>query len=435
MLQPKPCREIAAFNRCLYLTIVAVLLCSTPARGDIRAIRKDKLPQDPSVLKTLAEVSAVEPMVDHWSPEWRYQTPKKEVAARLQSSLETLKKSLQASPDNEELLLFTGLVAHYSYNLDTKGSYELAADSFNQAQKLAPKDFRPMWFLGLNQCQSYSETVDGMKKFLALENSENSQQLPAAFWDDYLQCASVTNMPAHGLRAGSRANALDAQPSSFRTALLQALRERFLRPDPAAKYPAKQVWLAENSGASTVFTSFLFGMRFSSPSEWRLNLPDVQKAFGMAQFETGPYRGNAGQVVPNILVIVRPPKPDETLQDFLSSVTKEHGGSAVAAPACPAQHCLAWQATKAHGYGAEGDGHMIVTVLERDAPEFPGVLFEEPTRIAAPNDSKVHDYRLDDQLARFSGKLYYLVLLDTAASVLQPAEQAYLSFLKNMQVE
>lgn len=425
----------SVFKRCFYLTIIAILLASTRARADLKAIRSDKLPQNSAVLKALADVSAVEPMADHWSPEWRYQTPKKKVAARLKSSLETLKKSLQASPDNEELLLLTGLVAHYSYNLDAKGSYELAADSFNKAQKLAPEDFRPVWFLGLNQCQSYDQTLDGMKKFLALEDSKDSQQLPAAFWDDYLQCAIVTNMPAHGLRAGARADALDAQGTPFRKALLQGVRERFLRPDPAASYPAKQVWFAESSGASTVFTSFLFGVRFSSPSEWRLKLPDVQQAFGIAQFETGPYHGNAGQVVPNILVIVRPPKPDETLQEFFAAVTKQSGGSTIAAPACPAQQCLAWQATKANGYGDEGDSHMIVTVFERDAPNFPGLLFEQPTRAAAPNDGKVHDYRLDGQLERFSGKLYYLVMLDTAASVLQPAEQAYSTFLKNMQVE
>ncbi|MGH9571216.1 MAG: hypothetical protein ACRD4F_16335, partial [Candidatus Angelobacter sp.] len=249
--------EISVLNRYLLLAItIGVLLAATPARADLKAIRQDKLPQDPAVQKALADVSDIEPMVDHWSAQWRYETPKKKVAARLKSSLATIEKSLRASPDNEELLLLAGLVAHYSYNLNAQGSYELAADSFTKAEKLAPEDFRPMWFLAQQQCQSYTQALDGMKKFLDLENSKDAPELPAAFWGDYLQCATVTNMPAHGLRAGARANQLDAQPSPLRTGLLQSLRERFHRPDPATTYTAKQAWFAENSGATTVFTSF-----------------------------------------------------------------------------------------------------------------------------------------------------------------------------------
>lgn len=423
-------------NRCLYLIAVAVALAATPAFADLKAIHKDKLPQEAKVLNALAEVSAVEAMVDHWSDKWRYQMPKEQVAATLNRSLADLKETAEASPENEELLLLLGLVAHYSYNLDAEGTYEIAVDSFHKAQKLAPEDFRPAWFLGLHQCQSSSEFVEGMKKLLALENSKESQQLPAAFWDDYLQCAVVTNMPAHALRAGSRASKLDPQPSRMRTALVEGMQKRLLQPDPDGAYPAKQVWFAETTGASTVFTSFLFGLRFTFPGEWRLNLPEVQKAFGMAQFEVGPYAGKSGQVTPNIVVIARPPKRGETLQDLLLAVTKNHGGAAIPASVCPSQQCLAWEAVKPGMYKEEGDGHMIVTAFERDTPDFPGLSFENPAPLPnTPKDSQVHAFHPEDRLQRFPGKLYYLVMLDTASSVLEKAKQDYESFLKNLQVE
>jgi hypothetical protein len=243
-------------------------------------------------------------------------------------------------------------------------------------------------------------------------------------------------MPAHGLRAGARANKLDPQPSHFRTTLLEAISERFQRPDPASTYPAKGSWFAQNAGKETVFTSFLFGLRFSSPADWPLNLPDVKDGFGMAQFEAGPYPGNGDQVTPNILVIARPPKPGETLQDLLTAVTKKHGGSAIPATVCPAQQCLAWEATTPGMYKQDGDGHMIVTVFQRDAPEYPGLLFEEPAYpFGHSNDGKVHFFHPGDHLTRFPGTLYYLVMLDTADSVLQSAKQDYYTFLKNMVVE
>lgn len=423
-------------NRCLYLIAVAVSFAATPAFADLKAIHKDKLPEEAKVLSALADVSAVEAMVDHWSDKWRYQTPKEQVSAALNSSLAALKEAAQASPDNEELLLLLGLVAHYSYNLDAEGTYEVAVASFHKAQKLVPDDFRPTWFLALHQCQSSSEFVEGMKKFLVLENSKQWQQLPSAFWDDYLQCAVVTNMPAHALRAGARAGKLDPQPSRMRSAMVEAMQKRLPQPDPDSTYPAKQVWFAENAGASTVFTSFLFGLRFTSPSEWRLNLPDVQEGFGMAQFETGPYTGNSGQVTPNIVVLVRPPKPGETLQDLLLAVTKDHGGAAIPATVCPTDQCLAWAATKSGMYKEEGDGHMIVTAFERDTPDFPGLLFENPAPLPdTPKDSQVHAFHPEDRRQRFSGKLYYLVMLDTASSVLEKAKQDYETLLKNIQVE
>ena len=419
---------------CLILT--TVMLATTPAWADLKAIQKDKLPQDESVLNALAEVSSIEQMVDHWSGKWPYQQPRKQVAAELKSSMAAIEEEAKLSPENEELLLLLGLVAHYSSNLDAKGSYEIAVDSLTKAQKLAPQDLRAAWFLGLHQCQSGTQNQQGMQEFLEVESSPGSQQLPAAFWDDYLQCSMVNNMPAHGLRAGERANKLDPQPSQVRSVLLEAIGERFQRPDPAATYPAKEVWFAQNARRETVFTSFLFGLRFSSPAEWRLNLPDVKEGFGMAQFEAGPYPGKGDEVTPNILVIARPPKPGETLQDLLTAVTKKYGGSAIPARVCPAHECLAWEATTPGMYKQDGDGHMIVTVFQRDAPEYPDLLFEEPAYpFEHSNDGKVHFFRPGDHLTRFAGTLYYLVMVDTADSVLQNARQDYDTFLKNMVVE
>lgn len=178
----------------------------------------------------------------------------------------------------------------------------------------------------------------------------------------------------------------------------------------------------------------MFGLRFSSPGTWRLDLEDVQKSFGMARFDTGPFEGKAGKVFPTILVIVRPPKPGETLQDFFKAVTPTQG-VAIPAAVCPARECLAAEAVKAGAYKKEGNGYALITVFNRETPEFPGVLFEEPTPPIVEQDGEVHSFTPNKRFGRISGALYYLVLLDTADSVLQKGRDEYEIFLKNMQVE
>jgi hypothetical protein len=409
-----------------------VILSATHALAGLKDIHSDKLPNGTTVLDAYKQLVEMESMVRNWQAEWRYERPKDGVLSRVNTSVRELQEAAKSASENEELLLLLGLAAHYSYNLDVQENYKVALDSLERAQKLAPQDYRPTWFLGIHLCQA-SQLKPGMDKFLSVERALPWEQLPAGFWDDYLECSVVTDMPAHALRAGAHATKLDPQPSHDRDFLLETAGKRFLAPDLAATYSAKQVWSGENSGAETVLTSSMFGLRLSSPGKWALNLPEVQKAFGMAQFQTGPHGGKSGKVFPNILVLVRPPKAGETLQDFFKAVAQ--AGASTTAPACPAQECLALTAVKPGAYKQEGDGHVFITVFKRDAPEFPGLLFEEPMALPDTKDGKVHYFHPNERLRRLEGPLYYLVMLDTASSVLQEAQREYGTFLKNMQVE
>jgi hypothetical protein len=169
--------------------------------ADIAAIHASALPQEPAVLAALDDAKQLEPYCKFWSNDWQNPVPKNEVATRLGKDLESLTLAIKNHPDSEELLL-TGLVARYAYNLDVEGSHDMAISALEQAQTLAPADFRPLWFRATLQCQTV-EMKPGADEFLSVEASHSWDQLPVAFWDDYIECAYVTNMPAHVLRAAS----------------------------------------------------------------------------------------------------------------------------------------------------------------------------------------------------------------------------------------
>lgn len=80
------------------------------------------------------------------------------------------------------------------------------------------------------------------------------------------------------------------------------------------------------------------------------------------------------------------------------------------------------------------DGSFIV--FKRDQPEYPGLIFESPYEIPKSDGKEGHSYYRPDQTQqRIPGKLYYLVLLDTAAPIEEPAMKDFDFFLENLTVE
>jgi hypothetical protein len=425
----------ASMKRCLHVMLLAVALSiSVPAIAGVKDIRKEKLPPDSAVAKVYADVEAIEEYVRVWSDSWPYPVPKNEVASRLKTSLAELQKALTSTPDNEELLLLTGLVAQYAHNVDVEGAPGAAESSFEKARKIAPGDFRADWFLAVFRCES-GLIKQGMEAMLALEASRNWSQLPSSFWDDYLYCALIANMPAHALRASNYATKLQASSSKDRDVLLDLARKRFTTPDSAATYGAHEVWTGENRGLQTIFTSTMFGISFSSQSSWRAKVADVSKGVGMIQFQTDPHPGKFGQVYPNILVIVRQPKLGESLADFQQSILQGKSAKSIPATTCPSQDCLAAEIVEPAGYKTEGDAHFVMTVFKRDSPEFPGLLFEVVSGPPISGSDQPQYFRSTERLHRLDGPLYYLVGLDSADSVLVQAKSDYEAFLKSIQVE
>lgn len=409
----------------MFLALFVVL--STPLHAGIAAIHKDKLPQDASVLSAYEDIKALEPYVKSWSPQWTHPIAKESAVARLQSSMAALQKAAAAAPESEELQLLLGLCAHYAYNVDEGSAFEVAVAGFEKAGKLTPVDLRPDWFLGTHYCQSL-ETKQGMERFLAIEARSVPSELPVAFWDDYMNCATVTNMPAHVLRAAS--NAAAAGASDDREFLVSVARKRTLPVDAEAEYEAKRAWSYQQVNDGYRFLNSACGMEISSKAEWQISFPPLQKGTCVAQIKVGPYNS----ITPNLLLLARQAKPGETLADFLQSFLAEKPSKPSEAPACPVSKCLAIESLVPGMYKDAGDGLGLLAAFERDAPRFPGILFEQPW--APPKDKEgLKFYHPDEALQRMPGKLYYLVLLDTATSVKDQARADYTEFLKSMRVE
>jgi len=406
---------------------------STPA--SLKEIQREKLPRDPSVEKAYADLTTIESMVRYWSQNWTFKTPKEEVVAQLKGSLKTIKEATAAHPENEELWLLTGLVAGYAYNLDLDGAYELAIDSLGKAKRLSPDDFRPQWFQSRLVCQT-QKTKEGMDGFLALEYRAAPGRLPADFWDDYLFCTTVTNMPAHALRAADHLQALHASPSDYRDELVKINGKRFLAADAAESYKSAAIWSNYKTDQAVNFVNTMFGFQFSTPPDWKISLGDAQGGQTAVQIEMNSFKTTAGEVTPNILIVARRPRNGETLDEFMKTFLKGQPAVAAKVSECPSQECIAAEQVGKGMYGAAGDGHAIMAAFQREEPAFPGILFEQPLGLPDPGESKeVKYYHPEERFHRLQGTLYYFVLLDTASSILDRATIEYAKFLLTLKAE
>ncbi len=411
------------------------LLLSTPAVAEIASIHASALPQESAVLAALDDAQQMEPYSHSWSSNWRYPITKDEVATRLGKDLAFLLLAQKNHPENTELNLLTGLVAHFAYNVDVPNSYDAAMNSLAQASKQHPEDLRGTWFHASMLCQT-SQPKGGAEEFLSLESSHPWNQLPIAFWDDYLECATVTNMPAHALRASSYLTQLHAPLSAMRDFLTNLAHKRFVEFDPKTKYEAKQIWWGSNADHDPAFTGTSCGISLRAHPDWSIENIGLSGEGCFAIFSTGPYPAVEGRLAPEILLIARQPKENETLQQFAAKFTSKGKFEPITTPKCPSQICISMRGIQQGMYGKNGDGHGEIVVFERNQPDFPGLIFEAPTQIPKSDGKTGKEfYRPSQTQQRMPGKLYYLVLLDTASSIEEPATKDFDFFLQNLTVE
>ncbi|HEV2463918.1 MAG TPA: hypothetical protein VGT04_08945 [Acidobacteriaceae bacterium] len=417
--------------------LLVVILCTSTVpllHADIAAIHTDELPQEKAVLQALDDARQMETYSHVWSPEWNFPLSKQEVAKHLGKDLGSLEHALKRHPENEELALLTGLVGRYAYNVDVKGSPDATLSALSQAETLNPSDVRVPWFRATFFCETLHPSK-GESEFLSLEASHPWDQLPAAFWVDYMECAYLTHMYVHVLRAEDHLGKLHGANTPLSNTYIGGARKHFVPFDPK-NFDPKKMWEGYSEGNSVSITSTACGLRIQVNKEWKIDALDMVAGSCVASFSSGPYKAVKGSLSPEIFVLIHPPLQNETLDEFSRKFLTKGTFEPDALARCPANHCISLKGEEPGMYRENGDGHPRVVIFERDEPAYPGLIFEAPSGDPKPDKSGPFVMHDDSRIQqRIRGKLYYLVILDTAASIEGPALKDFDFFLSNLTVE
>jgi hypothetical protein len=155
----------------------------------------------------------------------------------------------------------------------------------------------------------------------------------------------------------------------------------------------------------------------------------------MAQFNTGSYKAVVDYLRPGVLLLIQRPKQDETLHEYSKKFLSGGTFEADQLLHCPVANCISLKGLQPGMYKGDGDGHGRLVMFERDQPEFPGLALESPVGPSGPGDKFVAYYRPNQIQQRMPGKLFYVVLLDTAASIEEPALKDFDFFLQSLFVD
>ena len=243
-------------------------------------------------------------------------------------------------------------------------------------------------------------------------------------------------MPAHALRAADHLKALSAPASERRDVIAEAAAKRFETVDLSKQYDPREAWTAQSLSEGFEFTSTACGVRLRAHGEWTVNQLALSKGSCVVYFSTGPYKATKHRLRPSVMLLVQRAKDGESLQEYAGKLIKDGSIDKGGSVPCPVERCLSFKASEPGMYGKDGDGKGRLVAFERDEPAFPGLALEAPHDAPKPDAKEgMQYYRPVQTQHRIPGKLYYVVLLDAASSIEQPAMGDFEFFLKNLTVE
>jgi hypothetical protein len=420
--------------------VALLFLFAIPAFSQIRQIDPSKLPQTSAVQHAYTDLLPIDPFAQTSESTWPFPVPKVDVASRFSLALQTLQKAQRQDPDNKELEIFTGLVAHLACNLGIKEAYDPA---LYLLQSQASTDLRAAWFLGIHLCQS-NNPVAGMQLLLRVETSSTS--LPGAFWQGYATCAALTNMPMHAVRAYDNAHKA-AGGSPIDEQLEQIARGKIKPGSLTESYPAKQAWYPERTGSGNRVTSSLCGESFTTNPGSHLNLRDARFGTCLVTIDTDTYPSRYGPSSASLLLGAQAAKPGEsldafsqrTLAAFVKGIANGPGHASqtpLAGIRCPVATCLSFEIITDKLYRPEGGAHLLAVFFQSDQPAYPSLRFETPQPPKASNNSTAPPYPQPEQtMQRCDGTLYMFVTLDANLDIYPRARADFDALLKSLVID
>jgi len=163
---------------CFFITTFISL--QSAYAGHLEHINVERLTQDEEIVNNMVKMKKLEPYVENWVHQWNFKIGKDEVINEINTLHSEINGYLENDSLNGELFLYSGLVAHYSYNLDLQEYWDLAEAHLLRAGELMKRDFRPDWFLGLHYVKS-NYVKEGMSLFLDIASERDIEN--GLFWE------------------------------------------------------------------------------------------------------------------------------------------------------------------------------------------------------------------------------------------------------------
>ncbi len=404
----------------LLFTILSVLSVS----GNINHIKLDKIPDFEKYVDRFSFLIVNQEYYNHWQPEWKFEVSKESVVDELEACFKIFEA---LPPNNTEVCLLLGDIAHYLYNLDEHTYHQHAVDYYTLAAEVAPDDYRTFWFMA-NHFALSGELAYSIELY-----QKSQQQLPenepAAFWEDYSFATALANMPSNCLYAMDRSKAISGKRGYFETELGESVSGRILPVSRDSSYRFDDLWTV--AGEDTLsFISRPLGMKVMIDTSWQIQLYDFSDKKSAVMFSPPSITSATGsEITYTIALIARVAERDVNLKEYVESFISEYPDRNEYDLTNKYPGILSWEMRKKDMYAELGGAHLHMAGIKRTRPEYPGLLLEEPTTM--PLSTEIAYFRASSSLDRFHGDIFYVFILDACEDIYPEALKVFRDLLEN----
>jgi hypothetical protein len=364
---------------------------------------------------------------NHWVPEWTYDANKDSLILGLKNCFTTFK---QLDSNNIEINLLLGDISHYLYNLNEEDYNDSAIIYYNRAHILDPKDFRPFWFKGNHYALSNNQQ-ESVKNFLDAQ-SILPKIVPADFWNEFAYATALANMPSHSIYAMDKAKEVLKEPGYFEVQLGETVRKRIVPVNRDSSYSYNQIWAASVSDYIT-FICRPLGLKIIVDSTWNINLYPYQKYQSIVTIVPPAIKNKSGrEITYTIALIIKSERKGDKIDSFINNFISRYPVITKIYFSEKYNDMIAFEIKDKSMYKEIGGAHMNMLGIKREKPLYPGLKLEEP--ISIPNDGKPGEmtyYTVGNSLDRFTGTLYYAIMLDACEDIYPQALKVFADMFNN----
>ncbi|MDX1960466.1 MAG: hypothetical protein SFU98_17990 [Leptospiraceae bacterium] len=418
----------------LIAIILSLNLTILNLSASIRDIQYENIPEVKSIEPLLDDLFKYEVTYKNWIEKWEFDIPKKDVIRKLKNLHKELESRLKKDSKNMDTILLKGLVEHFLYNLDETEFNKKAISSFENAYKIDQRDIRPHWFLGKHLIKS-AKIIEGMNHLISIKKGAPYKDLPANFWEDYAEGASISSMPSNALIALDYAKEILGKPSKLESLVGETWRKVLVSSDEQTRIIRDELWLINSNLDNSIdFTSRTLGIQVSSvPENWQIGGSDYANNGAYINFKLPPELGiNKIKVYSNINIIAKVGTKEESFDQFVNKITDRYEEKKPIKFNVPYENYIAFQVNVPDIYKEQGGAIFQYIAFEREQPKHPGTTLEKPIDLNSKPGTNY--FRPVNRYTRLSNKIYYFISIDTCKAVSKNSLKMFDEFLRKKMI-
>ena len=413
-------------NKSTVISFLFLLLNVYAAFGNINSIDPKKIENGERYLSCFTYLKDNQTLFDHWSQEWKQDKSKEEVISKLKEIYSTFGS---IAGKNTELLLLKGDIAHYLYNLDLNNYNDSALYYYSEAIKTAPDDYRGYWFLANHYAQS-NVSSKAIELFLKAEQLKPVDKA-ADFWEEYSMAAALAHMPSHAVYGMDKVKSIQGMAGKVENQLGESIFKQMADINRDNNYKKEEIWSVEK-GDKVSFICRPLGIKILIDSTWNVTVYNYSKHTSGFVIEPPALKNKKGKEIGyTVAILMKVVNDSDQLDDYINKSSQRYTNKTRIRFSDKYKDLIAYEIKEKGIYRETGGAHLYSIGIERNMPEYPGLLLENPVAIPTMEAGKVNYFTSTAVRNRFKGKIFYNILLDTCEDIHDPAFAIFKTLFEN----